>query len=327
MEFRTVAAISPSTLSIDHAAKIQLFGSCFVENIGRQLEEHKFAIDCNPFGVIYNPLSIAQSLAFLLDNATLTAEQTLFHADTWHSYLHHSSFSAPSLDQLKENVHHRLTRASLFLRNANWLVITFGSAYVYRLKSNGAVVANCHKQPEALFIRQRLSIDEIVGAWIPLIERLRVVNPMLKLLFTVSPIRHFRDGVHQNQLSKSTLLLAADQLGMQASDCSYFPSYELMMDDLRDYRFYADDMIHPSAVAIDYIWQRFVETYFTRTTRDAVAEWARLRKMINHRPSNPKGDEYRSFIHQTLLKLNRFSEKYPYLDVLKELDDLKRSIL
>ena len=198
------------------------------------------------------------------------------------------------------------------------LFITFGTAYVFRHIELDLVVSNCHKSPATTFSRYRLRVEQIVDCWSALIYRMKEINPNLKIIFTVSPIRHLRDGAHANQLSKATLLLAVEELN-RLSDCSYFPSYEIVLDELRDYRFYNEDMVHPNEMSLKYIWKRFSETYFSPNTISIIAEWNKLHTAINHRPINEKGEEYKRFLVQTLLKLKAFAQKYPYICCRDEL--------
>lgn len=198
-------------------------------------------------------------------------------------------------------------------------MITFGTSWIYRLKESGEVVANCHKLPDRLFLRERLSVSQIVTSWSDVLEKLWKACPELKVLFTVSPIRHWKDGAHGNQLSKATLLLAIDELNrMYPDNTAYFPSYEIVMDELRDYRFYAEDMIHPSPTAVDYIWERFSGTYFPEDTRTFMRQWEGIRKGLSHKPFNPESESYRTFLSQILLKIEQLKEKFPYLDVQNE---------
>ena len=198
-------------------------------------------------------------------------------------------------------------------------MLTFGTAYVYEQKETGKIVANCHKLPEKNFIRRRLEIDEIVEDYTLLLDELISLNPQLKILFTVSPIRHIRDGMHANQLSKSVLLLAIDRLMQRYPQVTcYFPSYEIVLDELRDYRFYADDMVHPSTLTVNYLWERFSETFFTPETQSLIKECETIRKAIAHKPFHPESEEHKRFLGQIVLKIERLNGKYPYLDFEKE---------
>jgi hypothetical protein len=218
-----------------------------------------------------------------------------------------------------------LNYASERLRTASYLVVTFGTAYVYRLKKNGMVVANCHKLPASDFVRERLTVGDIVDEWSVLLEDLWRVNPSLKIICTVSPVRHGKDGAHPNQISKATLLLAEEVLtGQYSGQVSYFPAYEIMMDELRDYRFYAEDMIHPSSQAIDYIWERFGDTYMDQETRSLMKEVDLVNRNLNHTPFNTANESYKNFLMQTLLKIRQLQSKNPYICLSKEEEEIEK---
>ena len=262
MELYTRILLPKARFSFSYEDRVVMMGSCFAENIGRKLEENKFSVDINPFGTLYNPASVAEGLRMLLRPERFTSGDLFRHEGVYHSFTHHSRFSAPSEEECLDHINSRLSQSSDFLRKATRLVITLGTAFVYRLKSDGRIVSNCHKLPEKMFDRQRLSTQEIVEDWKPLLLALWEQNPALKILFTVSPIRHWKDGAHENQLSKATLLLATDALQKDyPGRIAYFPAYEILMDELRDYRFYADDMLHPSPLAIDYIFATFYRKF------------------------------------------------------------------
>lgn len=319
MEFRTKVELPVNGPKLHHADKLMIWGSCFSEHIGNLLTENKFTCDVNPFGVLYNPLSIISSMQCLWDG-TLYEEKDLQHtADTWYSLMHHSSFSSSSMEECLEKINERIRKGHENLRQADWILITWGSSFVYTWKENGKIVGNCHKLPARLFERKRIGTDEIVEAYLPLLRQIKTLRPQLQCLFTVSPIRHLKDGLHGNQLSKANLLLAADKICQELDFCHYFPSYEIMMDELRDYRFYADDMMHPSALAIQYIWECFSNTYFTSSTLSFLKEWEKIRRGLGHRPFNPETEAYQTFLSQILLKIEELKEKLPYLDVQKEI--------
>jgi hypothetical protein len=234
--------------------------------------------------------------------------------------MHHSDFSNARADVCLERINARLAEAADGLKEADWLVMTWGTAYVYIHQESGEVVGNCHKQPDKTFRRSRLNAEALVEECRNVLRRCREANPKLKVLITVSPIRHAKDGMHGNQLSKATLLLAADELCRTCPDCYYFPSYEIMMDELRDYRFYADDMLHPSPMAIEYIGECFSKCYFSPETHAVLKEWEEIRRGIAHKPFSPESDGYRKFLSQIVLKIVRIKEKLPYLEVQKEID-------
>jgi hypothetical protein len=234
--------------------------------------------------------------------------------------MHHGSFSASSADECLNNINNRMQTATAQFPKLNYLLITFGTAYVYEYKQTGMVVANCHKLPDSAFTRRLLSVEQIVDTYVSLITGLLKKNADVRILFSVSPIRHVKDGMHRNQLSKATLLLAIDQLKEAfPRNVFYFPSYELVMDELRDYRFYADDMLHPSQLAINYIWECFCECFFTTETLHIMKEWQEIKKGLDHRPFNAKSEAYYTFLSQIMLKIERLKEKLPYLDVQNEI--------
>lgn len=320
MDFRTKVELPGKETEIRHSDRILLFGSCFAENVSKLLVGNKFRCDVNPFGILYNPCSVGLALRQIADGKVYTSDD-LFEADgLWHSWMHHGDFSAPEADACLEKVNTRLKAAAAVLDMQDWLIVTWGTAYVYFHRELRQVVGNCHKQSERLFERHRLSVGEIVDEWLPLLHELKARNPKLKVMLTVSPIRHLRDGLHANQLSKGTLLLAADELCRQMSDVHYFPAYEILTDELRDYRFYAEDMTHPSEVAVKYVWECFSETCFSAETKRILKEWEAVRKGLAHRPSRPDTEAYRTFISQIVLKITQIKEKLPYIEVQKELE-------
>ena len=320
MIFRTQVDLPEKETEIGHSQRIMLFGSCFAENIGNLLAENKFHCDVNPFGILYNPRSIVYALKQILAGKEYQKEDLFVAGGQWHSWMHHSDFSDVESDVCIAKINSRLQKASDELFETDWLIVTWGTAYVYLHKENQMVVGNCHKQSDKLFVRKRLSVGEIVDDWETILNELRMVNPRLKVLFTVSPIRHQKDGMHANQLSKSTLLLAVDAICRKWQECYYFPSYEIMMDELRDYRFYADDMAHPSSMAIEYIWKCFASCYFGKETQAIMKEWADIKRGLAHQPFRPESDAYRAFLSQIVLKIKEMKEKLPYLDVQKEME-------
>lgn len=281
MELYTRILLPKARFSFSYEDRVVMMGSCFAENIGRKLEENKFSVDINPFGTLYNPASVAEGLRMLLRPEYFTPGDLFQHEGIYHSFTHHSRFSAPSEEECLGHINSRLSESSDFLRKATRLVITLGTAFVYRLKSDGRIVSNCHKLPEKMFDRQRLSTQEIVEDWKPLLLALWEQNPALKILFTVSPIRHWKDGAHENQLSKATLLLATDALQKDYPDrIAYFPAYEILMDELRDYRFYADDMLHPSPLAMIIFGNVLSKISYPQTLRQSLKNGVIFKKLL-----------------------------------------------
>lgn len=325
MEFYTRISIPKAPFTFSYTEQTVLLGSCFVENIGKKLEENKFKTDLNPFGTLYNPSSIAEAIRMLLRPERFTRDDLFRHEGIYHSFSHHSRFSSPSETECLENINTRLFSSADKIREARRMIVTFGTARVYRLKSSGKIVSNCHKLPEKMFDRQLLTVEEIVAEWKSLLLSLWEQIPELKILFTVSPIRHWKDGAHGNQLSKATLLFAIDALQKEFPEhTAYFPAYEIMMDELRDYRFYADDMLHPSSAAVEYIWEQFTGNMLSPDSQSILKEWKDIQKAINHKPFQPESEAYKQFISQTLLKMERLNEKFPYFDMTNEIEMIKK---
>lgn len=319
INYCTYIDIPKSALDITYEERLMFLGSCFADNIGLKMTEHRFNVNVNPFGVLYNPLSVALGCKRMLKPELFAEESLFYHNGLYHNFMHHGKFSNASAIDCLAGMNVSLNSAAAYFQNTSCLIITFGTAYVYRFKDSGQVVANCHKLPAAQFVRELLTVEQIVDEWSVLLENIRVKNPLLKVIFTVSPIRHWKEGAHFNQISKAILLLAERALADKYPDwVFYFPAYELMMDELRDYRFYADDMLHPSKVAIDYIWERFRDTYMDAATKDVLKEVEDINRALSHRPINPSTEAHKQFLIQTLLKIQRLQDKYPYICLSKE---------
>lgn len=310
MELQTKVAIQQPDFRVGYGSELMMLGSCFTENIGEKLYYFKFNVDVNPCGIVYNPLSAARVLNVLLEGKEFTDRDLVEHNGKWQSLLHHGSFSDPDKDVCLRQINRRLMVAAEKLKKIDLLVITFGTAWVFRNKADGGIVSNCHKIPASAFERFRLSPDEIVEEYSRLIPQLRAVNPGMRILFTVSPIRHWKDGAHGNQLSKSVLLLAIDRLSALFDQLYYFPSYEIVMDELRDYRFYAGDMLHVSPLAVEYIWNRFCETYIEKDAERFISRIDKLNKTLAHRPTETGDGKWLALREKTL----------------REMDDVEREI-
>lgn len=320
--FRTKVKIQESKDKFGYNSKAIMLGSCFVENIGEKLCGYKFDCNVNPFGVIYNPISVGNSLKILLENKEFTEEDLNFAYDLWFSFSHHSRFSHSDVNECLHLINTEIKKTSLDLANSDVLYITFGTSWVYELIDTGKIVSNCHKLPAKDFNRYRLDVEEIVEYYKELIISLSVFNPNLKIVFTVSPIRHWKDGAHGNQLSKSTLLLAIDQLVQLFDQASYFPSYEIVMDELRDYRFYSEDMLHMNPTSVNYIWSRFVDTYMQNPTLEVMKKIDKIVSASAHRPFNPESSSHQSFITSILSDIEKLQNEYPNL-----LFDQEKSLL
>jgi hypothetical protein len=316
IKFRTEVDIPEFKKKMGYRHQSMMIGSCFAENIGTYLQELCFPIMVNPFGILYNPISIANSLEILLSGKNFTQQDLFYSNGLYNSFSHHSRFSGSDLAETLERINTKIAEASGLLKNCHHLFITFGTSWVFKNKTSGAVVSNCHKLPAATFDRYRLSVEQITESWVPLIDVLRRVNPDLHVVFTVSPIRHLKDGVHENQLSKSTLLLAIDALMSKYGNglISYFPSYELVIDELRDYRFYAADMTHPSEVAVDFIREKFVAAIMDPEAKNVSAELEKILPGLKHKVMNNSDKGYSSFIENQIGKTHQLQIKYPFVD-------------
>lgn len=320
MNLITPVELPTQVPAITHAQRLLLLGSCFAQHIGTLLTDNCFRADVNPFGILYNPLSISAALREIVSGRMYTEDDLFFFRECWHSPMHHGDFSSASVAETLQRINFRLQQAHQQVGKTDWLLLTFGTAYVYEQQTTGCVVANCHKLPERQFTRRRLTTEEIVADYTSLLLVLQARSPQLKVLFTVSPIRHARDGMHANQLSKATLLLAIDRLQAAFPEMVfYFPSYEIILDELRDYRFYADDMLHPSPLAVSYLWERFSATLFSEETKRIMYECEDIRKALAHKPFYPGSDAHNRFLGQIVLKIEQLKGKYPYLDIPNEI--------
>lgn len=303
MKFTTPINIKPNRM-IDHNSRIVMLGSCFAENIGKRLTDCGFDAVINPMGILYNPKSIATALDRLTSGTEFTEEELFHHNGLWASFMHHGSFSHTDKDEALRMMNEQLREGHEQLKNATHLIITFGSAEVY--EQNGMVVSNCHKLPAREFTHRLLSIDEIKNLYTNKTQNIA----SLQTIFTISPVRYMGEGAHHGQLNKATLLLATDQI-CKTTGAEYFPSYEIMMDELRDYRFYATDMIHPSEVAVDYIFKRFTDTYLTDEAIRTAEEVQKIKKSLSHRPLHPDSEEYEKFKQKLSQQIEGIIKKYP----------------
>lgn len=326
MEFRTEIPAPHSEWSIENNSKIMFMGSCFADNIGQKLEELKMQTLINPFGVMYNPISLEKAITRIVDNKTCTDEDLVQIRDLWASFNFHSCFSGLDKGQVMWSINNATERAHEFLKQTDYLVLTLGTAWVYVLQSTDEVVANCHKVPDKHFYRDRLSVDKITNALKNIGAQVRKINPDIKIIYTVSPIRHWKDGAHQNQLSKSSLLLAIDNLIYDDVQTEYFPAYEFQMDDLRDYRFYKKNLLHPNGEAVEYIWSKFRDCYFSDNAQEVIQHISDFIKAAHHRPFNRMSESHQKFLRIQLLELKNFQKKYSHFDLNEELHLLQSQL-
>lgn len=310
--FRSIVPLAIPELRVSHHDKMMTLGSCFSENIGEKLIYHGFDSVSNPLGVLFNPASICKTLNRLIDSQFLSENDFFQHGSLWNSFSCSSVMSNIKLNESLINANKQIESASTHLQQTKVLMITWGTSWIYEHKKSGEVVANCHKLPSSEFVRRRLSVDEIVSDYLQLFERLGKLSS-INIILTISPIRHWKDGAHENTLSKAILHLAADELEKRYKNVFYFPAYELMIDELRDYRFYADDFFHPSALAVDYIWERFGDVCFNTETKELANKIAEYRKMKEHRPLHGNTTEYQEFMKKTEEKRNVLLFYFPFL--------------
>ncbi|NOU19077.1 MAG: GSCFA domain-containing protein [Bacteroidales bacterium] len=317
--FRTEVDVQPFPFDISYKTPIIFCGSCFTENIGRIMVERKMPALVNPFGVVYNPLSVKLVIERIIQATPLTESDLRFRDGLWYSYLHHSSYSSSDKNKCLAMINYDLSHANKFIKSANCLLVTFGTARVYYLKENNQPVTNCHKVPSKEFNNNLMSVEEIVTSWSELIDLLLSQTPCSKIVFTISPVRHWKDGAVGNQQSKSILNVAIHKLILKYPDNAfYFPSYEILMDDLRDYRYYADDMLHPSKVAVEYIWEKFKKSLIESKSITLMEEIEKVISAVNHKPFNPNIPEHRAFVANTLELIKKIKKKNSSLNFTEE---------
>lgn len=310
MELRTAIKTKAAGPDIGYRSRGLLAGSCFAENIGSRMCSSLLPVTVNPTGILFNPASIASTLGMLREGRTFTEKDLIRNGDLWVSFMHHGSFSSADPREALDKINTEMAAGARQLAAADYVILTLGTAYVY--ERGGRVVSNCHKFPASEFRRRRMTAEEIVELYAPMLESyLRDKN----VIFTVSPVRHLADGFAENSLSKATLLLAADALCRRYGNCRYFPAYEIMLDDLRDYRFYDRDMVHPSPLAVDYIWERFCEYAMTAETRETMKKIAELQAAASHRPFNPRSDAHRAFLAKMLAETEKLQRELPEIDL------------
>ncbi|MBZ9632122.1 GSCFA domain-containing protein [Salegentibacter sp. LM13S] len=314
MEFRTKIPIQQAEPKIDYESKLFLIGSCFVENIGKKLDFYKLQNLQNPFGILFHPLAIARFFHKLNEDTLYTEKDIFQHQERWHCFYAHSSLSDPEAEVLLKNLNSALKNARKFLQQSSHLVITLGTAWSYFYLEREQSVANCHKIPQKSFRKELQSTEEIQRALNEILKDLTQINSDVEVIFTVSPVRHIKDGFIENQRSKAHLISAVHSICEKNDNIHYFPSYELMMDELRDYRFYAEDMLHPSQTAIDYIWNRFKEAWFSEDSFAILNEVENIQKGLSHRPFNPNSEAHSRFSDKLKSQISALQKRVPRLD-------------
>ena len=314
--FRTEVAMPKVNRQLSYQQNALMVGSCFTENIGSNLQGLCFPVLVNPCGILYNPASIAGCIDFLLSEKQVDASE-LFNANgLWNNFSFHSRFSSPDRESALTAMNKSLSQASRLLRSASHLFLTFGTSWVYREKESGAIVGNCHKLPADRFIRERLTIEEMTDQWIGLLNRLFAFNPGLIIVLTISPVRHLKDGSFENQVSKSSLFLLADQLLARfgTEKITYFPSYELVMDELRDYRFYASDMLHLSETATAFVQEKFNGVFLDKESREISSSVDKIVKSLMHKPFQSENSAYQDLLSHLNEEAIHLAARYPSIN-------------
>jgi len=325
--YRTVLNVVKSNDEIAHQNKLLSMGSCFSENIGERLLDYKFSVIVNPYGILFNPIAIAQSLRQIIDYRKFSESDIFYYNQRWQSFFHHGRFANVDKKTCLNDINTGIKQTHQHIQNLDYLMLTLGTANVFVHKKSNEIVANCHKVASDEFERKRLNINEITAAFEPLFNQLKTINPNLKIIFTVSPVRHIRDGLVENQRSKATLLLAIDELVEKYNFVSYFPAYELVLDDLRDYRFFKDDMIHPSKLAIDYVWDYFTKTYFSEKTKELNHQIDKIIQAKNHRSFDEYSESHQKFIQSQIQKIHRLEAQFSFLNFENELNWFKSRLI
>mgnify|MGYP001206666840 CR=1 FL=1 len=319
MEFHAEYFPKPFNKKITHKHNLLLVGSCFTEQIGNKLIQHKFSVLDNPNGILFNPVSIARAVKSYITDRRYEAGDLFYHNELWGSWDHHTRFSSIDCQTALDNINASQQRASSFIKSADWILLTVGSAFVYEqvsVENTGGyeqVVANCHKVPADKFNRRLLEIAEIKKELGTMIAMVREVNPAVQFIFTISPVRHLREGFIDNNRSKSALIQAVHSL-VNGEDIFYFPAYELVIDDLRDYRFYAEDMVHPNYAATNYVWEKFKSACIDEQTQQLMKEIAVIIAARNHKPFNPTSEQHKNFLKTNLEKIREVMKSHPYID-------------
>lgn len=318
MEFRTTINIPESLHKITYSDAVMFIGSCFASEIGSKMTEGCMPVMINPAGTIYNPVSVADTLKMISARKLFNIADLYCYNEVWLSFSHYTNFSSNDPEKVLEKINSGIEEASAFLKKAKFLFITFGTSWIFRLAENGRPVSNCHKLPASFFTRELLTVAGISEMWNTILTGLHKDYPGLKIIFTISPVRHWKDGAHGNQVSKSTLLLSVEELLKHPSSPDYFPAYEIMMDELRDYRFCDKDMLHPSESAVEYIWEAFSATYLDRETTRIWKDAASVTRAMSHRLTSDSQIKTNEFARNMLRKISVLETSNLQIDLKKQ---------
>lgn len=311
MKFQTNIPIKKSDFLIDYSSKLVSLGSCFAENMGDKFDYFKFSTITNPFGIIFNPISLEKIILRSIHKKYFTEKDIFFHNEAWHCFEVHSELSNPNKTEFLTTLNQLIDTTNGHLEKATHCLITLGTSWVYKHIESDTLVANCHKVSQKQFVKELLSVTDIDASLKRIVSEIQVVNPNCKFIFTISPVRHSKDGFVENNVSKSHLITALYQFLSKTTSSIYFPSYEIMMDELRDYRFYAEDMLHPNQMAIDYIWMKFSENFIDEIEFETMQYVSEIQKSLSHRPFNPNSESHLKFQNNLKQKINAIVAKYP----------------
>jgi hypothetical protein len=317
MIFRTEIKLQPKKYTIDHGSHLVLLGSCFSENMEQKFDYFKFDQFTNPFGILFQPKAIEKALEDCVDQKKYDQNDLIQHGNIWLSLNHHSNFNQRDAKIVLQHINTNIDKGHKALKKATHILITLGTSWVYRWNKDGSFVANCHKIPQASFSKELLSSEQIDMSLQNMISKVREINKEVQFIFTVSPVRHLKDGFEENNLSKSLLIAAIHKI-KNNERVHYFPSYEIMMDDLRDYRFYKRDMVHPSDEAVDYIWEFFKNSWISQQAREIMIEIEEIQRSLLHRAFDPESEAHQEFLLRLKDKMQKLSLKYPKIKFNKK---------
>lgn len=298
---------------IDYHSKLLLLGSCFVENIGDKFDYFKFQSLQNPFGILYHPKAIENLILNAINEKVYDETDVFYHNERWHCFDAHSDLSSASKEKLLNNLNDGIKLTNQQINKSSHIVITLGTSWAYRFIESDEIVSNCHKIPQKKFLKEIQSVKNIIESLEVIIELIKSVNPKTSILFTVSPVRHLKDGFVENTQSKSHIITAISQVVEPRNNVHYFPSYEIMMDELRDYRFYAEDMLHPNQTAVNYIWECFQSVWISSETTQTMDEVETIQKGLNHKPFNPESEQHQTFLQNLELKKSELLSQFRHI--------------
>jgi len=324
LKLQTEIDIPPFEHKIEHKHRIITIGSCFADNMSWHFKKNKFHVTGNPFGVLYNPESIYNVLNCMSESRIFSQNDLVQYMDEWHSFYFNSNFSHNDPGVCIKGINSCLSATMEFIKKADWIILTYGTAFVYKYRDTDMTVSNCHRMPANEFEKLLLDVSHVKKNISDTIELLLGINPGLRFIFTISPVRHWRDGAVNNQISKSTLMLALHSLLGNYKNTFYFPSFEIVMDELRDYRFYGEDLLHPNKTAITCIWEKFRESVLSQSCRNAITDMERLFAAMSHRPRNLQSPAHHKFLKNQLEVIEEYKSKYSYLDFSEEKDFFKK---